>query len=75
MDSTRSSLMDSAIAGLRWEPDSPFQVSKEDREALRFDRLAQVMVPPRKVVGARESWEISSKALADALFMVHEIFG
>lgn len=56
------------VVGLGLRPDGPFKVSKRDQESLRFDRLAEAMVPPQRVVAKGESWKISSKALASAMF-------
>jgi hypothetical protein len=35
------------VSGLEMRPDGPFELSKDDREATRFDRLAAAMLPAR----------------------------
>lgn len=45
-----------------------FKISKRDQEALRFDRLAESLVPPQTVVKLRESWSIAGKPLAASLW-------
>lgn len=57
------------VSGLELKPDGPFELSKEDREALRLDRLAAALLPaaPGKVAKG-ESWTVGPEPLVQALF-------
>jgi hypothetical protein len=56
------------LEGFQLKPVGKFTVSPEDQRRLRFDRLCKALLPPQKVVSVRDSWGISSKALAAAIF-------
>jgi hypothetical protein len=55
------------VAGLELKPDGPFEVSKDDGEALRLDRLAAALLPAAKVARG-ESWTVGPEPLVQALF-------
>jgi hypothetical protein len=56
------------MVGAGLEPaEKGFEVSKEDREALKFDRLARAFVDARKVE-VRDSWKLPAEPFAKALF-------
>ena len=56
------------IYGLQFKPDGQFEIAKPDREALRFDRLPQALLPYRREVKLRETWTVGSDRLVKALF-------
>jgi hypothetical protein len=67
----RTSLHDRSVLveGLSLKPaDEAFQISKPDREALRFDRLAVALLPPQRVVERGEEWTLSSEVIGRALW-------
>lgn len=59
------------VSGLSQQPDGGFELSKEDRELLRLDRLAEAMLPPEGTVAVRDRWTIPAEAMGEALFGPH----
>lgn len=55
------------VSGLDQRPDGPFQLSKDDREAIRFDRLAAALLPERPVERG-DKWVVPGEALVRALW-------
>lgn len=55
------------VAGLEQRPDGPFELSKEDAEHPRWDRVALALLPDRPVARG-ESWTVAKEALVQALF-------
>jgi hypothetical protein len=55
------------VAGLEQKPDGPFELSKEDGEHPRWDRVIVALLPERPVARG-ESWTVSKEALVQALF-------
>lgn len=55
------------VSGLEQRPDGPFELSKDDGEALRLDRLAAALLPTRPV-SKGESWVVAGEALVQALW-------
>lgn len=56
------------VSGLELRPEAPtFEVSKDDREGVRFDRLAAAMLPAQPV-GRGDKWVIPGEALTRALW-------
>lgn len=56
------------VAGLDQRPDGPFEVSKDDREAMRFDRLAAAFLPERPIANRSDRWEVAGSRLVNALW-------
>lgn len=56
------------VSGLEQKPDGPFEISKEDREALRLDRLAAALLPAAGQAGKGEEWTVPAAVLGKALF-------
>jgi hypothetical protein len=56
------------VAGLEQRPDGPFELSKDDREATRFDRLAAAFLPERPIANARDRWDVAGSTLVRAVF-------
>lgn len=56
------------ISGLEMKPDGPFELSKEDREALRLDRLALALLPPAGSAERGQEWTVPAAAVGRALF-------
>lgn len=56
------------VSGLEQKPDGPFQLSNEDREALRLDRLAAALLPPAGQAEKGAEWTVPAAALGKALF-------
>lgn len=56
------------VAGLEMRPEvATFEVSKDDREGTRFDRLAAAMLPPGPI-NRSEKWVVPGEALTRALW-------
>lgn len=56
------------VSGLEQKPDGPWELSKDDREALRLDRLAQALLPPARAAERGQEWVVPAAALGKALF-------
>lgn len=56
------------VVGLGLQPEETFEISKEDREALRLDRLPAALLPPQRVAKKRDAWDVSGEAVVGALF-------
>lgn len=56
------------LSGLEMKPDGAFEISKEDREALRLDRLALALLPPGGSAEKGGEWTVPAAALGRALF-------
>jgi hypothetical protein len=56
------------VSGLEVKPDGPFELSQEDGEALRFDRLAAALLPPGKQAERGKEWTTPAAAIGRALF-------
>lgn len=55
------------VSGLEQRPDGPFEISKDDREAARYDRLAAALLPGRPV-DRSDKWVVPGEALVRALW-------
>ncbi len=55
------------VSGLEQRPDGPFELSKDDREAARLDRLAAALLPPHPV-DKGDKWVVPGEALVGALW-------
>jgi hypothetical protein len=55
------------VAGLDQRPDGAYEISKDDREAMRLDRLATALLPGRPVQRT-DSWTIEGAALTRSLW-------
>src|SRR5690606_16614334 len=56
------------VAGLERRPDEPFELSKDDRDLLRLERLAAAMLPTKGVAALKERWTVPAAAMGEALF-------
>lgn len=57
------------VTGLDLEPaGTPFEISQQDREALRLDRLARAFLPSAEQATRGERWKLPSDPFAAALF-------
>lgn len=57
------------VTGLELAPAAaPFEISDQDREALRFDRLARAFLPTSETASRGERWKLPSGPFAQALF-------
>ena len=50
------------------QPDGAYEIDKDEREALKIERLLPALLPARKIVKVRDSWTVPSRKLDEALF-------
>lgn len=55
------------VSGLEQRPDGPFELSKDDREATRYERLAAAMLPGRPIERS-DKWVVPGEALVSSLW-------
>lgn len=55
------------VSGLEQRPDGPFELSKDDREAVRYERLAAAMLPGRPVERS-DKWVVPGEVLVSSLW-------
>jgi hypothetical protein len=56
------------LAGLEMEPTEAFEISKNDREQMRFDRLCRAFLPTAGQAAPKEKWKLPSDPFAKALW-------
>lgn len=59
------------LSGLEIQPLEAFELSKSDREQLRFDRLCRAFLPTAGQAAPKEKWTLPSDGFARALWGKH----